>query len=270
MRLLYIHHSVGGALFADQGPVVEEDRCILKSHPEGGGLRSRLQSQGYEVHEASYGSLVGDKTDMFDWLPKFRNQMEKVLTCDQNDRFYSDDRTNQIEVNKSCYPNNRFQGEGESPGNPEGPELTVWNAKATMNELLREFSKRPDILFVYMTAPANAQKSAGGLPAWQYLVRKALGKAIPRESEIRQASLARQFNNWVKSPDGWLKHYAHKNVAVFDLFDSLTDSGKTDFSAFPSGDDATDSHPARAGNEKAAAEFVPFLNRSVHRAGLAD
>src|SRR5262245_52730783 len=60
VRMLFIHHSCGGQLFADPGPEKELANCILVSHPNGGGLRTRLEAQGYEVHEASYGSDVGE------------------------------------------------------------------------------------------------------------------------------------------------------------------------------------------------------------------
>src|SRR5262245_23965099 len=64
MHMLFIHHSVGGALLADQGPEKGQS-CIWDTHPSGGGLRKLLGAQGYEVHEASYDSAVGGDTDLF-------------------------------------------------------------------------------------------------------------------------------------------------------------------------------------------------------------
>ena len=83
--LLFIHHSCGGQLLAPEGPEHERARCIYETHPNGGGLRGRLEKQGYEVHEASYGSEIGEATDLFDWLPKFQAKMERLLRIDQND-----------------------------------------------------------------------------------------------------------------------------------------------------------------------------------------
>jgi hypothetical protein len=80
----------------------------------------------------------------------------------------------------------------------------------------------------------------------------------------QQAKWAREFAAWAASPDGWLKDYPLKNVIVFDLYDVLTDEGASNVSRYP-GEDGTDSHPNRAGNEKVAAAFVPFLNRALHR-----
>jgi len=179
---------------------------------------------------------------------------------------YTGDEKNQIVMFKSCYPNSRFEGTGEPPGNAKGPDLTVWNAKATLSALLGEFSKHPDTLFVYFTAPPNAAKY-GSEPLVKVLLKKVLNKPTTGEAMANQASLARSFNNWVKASDGWLKDYPLKNVVVFDFYDELTDHGTSDFSQYPTGN-GDDSHPARAGQQKAAAAFVPFLNRAVHRAGI--
>ena len=44
--------------------------------------------------------------------------------------------------------------------------------------------------------------------------------------------------------------------------------GRSNLLVFPTGD-GFDSHPAAEGNLRAAASFVPFLERAVRRAGLA-
>ncbi len=268
LRLLFIHHSVGGQLFASPGPDKALADSIYATHKNGGGLRKKLEAAGYEVHETSYGSELGESTDLFDWLPKFRHKMDRVLRASGNDEFYDDDRRNQIVMFKSCYPNSKFVGDGKAPGNPAGPELTVANAQATLTALRGEFAKQPKTLFVYLTAPPVAPKFASD-PVWKWLARKVLGKPAASKVVAEQARRARQFDNWVKSPDGWLKDYPHKNVVVFDYYDVLTDGGASNLSRYPTGG-GRDSHPSRAGNEKAAAEFVPFLNRAVRRAGLSD
>lgn len=267
LRLLFIHHSVGGQLLADPGPAQDLADSIHTTHPNGGGLRKALEAEGYVVNEASYGSAVGENTDLFDWLPKFRTDMDKILRVTFNDRLYAGDERNRIVMFKSCYPNSRFEGMGEPPGNADGPELTVWNAKATFTAMLEAFEKRPDTLFVYFTSPPNAAHY-GSEPLVKVLAKKALGKPSTAEVMASQASLARTFHNWAKSPDGWLKDYPLRNVVVFDFYDVLTDHGATNFSRYPTGAEGDDSHPARQGQQKAAAEFVPFLNRAVHRAGI--
>jgi hypothetical protein len=262
LRLLFIHHSCGGQLFAPPGGEIGTN-CIYSSNPNGGGLRARLEQNSYEVREASYGSRIGENTDIFDWLPKFRDQMDQVLSCDFQDTRCPDNRRNQIVVFKSCFPNNNFASAGVPPGNPSGPELTVWNAKAAYTELLGEFRKHPEVLFVCVTAPPLAPKTPPQ-PLWKQLAKKLLGRGDHRAAA---ASLAREFNNWLGDRDGWLKDSPLTNVVVFDYYDILTGNGASNFSLYPTGA-GLDSHPSREGNEKAAEAFVPFLNRAVRRAGL--
>jgi len=262
LDLLFIHHSCGGELLAGPGPE-DGTNCILRTHPNGGGLRALLQQNSYRVHEASYGSRVGQQTDVFDWLPKFSRQMDQILSCDLQDNLYANGRRNQIVVFKSCFPNNLFQSEGVAPGNPTGPELTVWNAKAAYAALLDEFRKSPDVLFVCVTAPPLAPK-APPQPLWKQLLKKVLRR--PNSLPL-SGPLARQFSDWLSSTDGWLKNYTLKNVVVFDYYDVLTGHGRSNFSVYPTGS-GFDSHPSSAGNTEAAKVLVPLLNRAVHRADL--
>lgn len=267
IRLLFIHHSVGGTLLADQGPVAGEHapQCIWEAHPNGGGLRGALTEAGYEVHEASYGSRLGEDTDLFHWLPKFRDHMDEVLRIDVQDETLPEGQTNQVVMFKSCFPNSFFVGEGEEPGNPEGPALTLANAQATMNELREIFAAHPEVLFVYVTAPPMAPAPAQ--PLWKYLAKRILGSHID-PVELRQGhDIARRFNNWVRSPEGWLADYPHNNVVVFDFYDALTDHGESNMLRYPTGG-GSDSHPSAEGNQLAAREFVPFINRAVRYAGL--
>lgn len=263
LDLLFIHHSCGGELLAAPGPE-DGTNCILRTHPHGGGLRTLLEQNSYRVHEASYGSRLGQQTDVFDWLPKFRSQMEQILSCDLQDRTYTNGRRNQVVVFKSCFPNNLFQSEGAATGNPSGPELTVWNAKAAYCALLDEFRKFPNVLFVCVTAPPLAPKTPPQ-PLWKKLARKVLGRP---NYQSASGPLARQFNNWLSSTDGWLKNYTLNNVVVFDYYDILTGHGQSNFSIYPTGN-GFDSHPSSAGNTKAANALLPLLNRSARRAGLA-
>jgi hypothetical protein len=262
LRLLFIHHSCGGQLLAAAGPEVGTN-AICATHPNGGGLRRRLEQAGYEIHQASYGSRIGEHTDLFDWLPKFREQMDQVLACDLQDTSYGDGSRNEIVVFKSCFPNNNFVSGGTPPGNPNGPELTVWNAKVAYAALLDEFRKYPRVLFVCVTAPPLALGSSYQ-PRWKQLAKRLLGR---RSSLSVSAPLAREFNNWLSGSDGWLKDSQLTNVVVFDYYDILTEGGAANVSCYPTGG-GFDSHPSREGNEKAAAAFVPFLSRAVCRMGV--
>jgi hypothetical protein len=267
IRLLFIHHSVGGTLMADRGPIAGEQapQWIAESHPNGGGLRSLLTEAGYQVHEASYGSRLGENTDLFDWLPKFRDSMDDILRIDNQDQTLPDGQTNQVVMFKSCFPNSFFVGEGEAPGNPDGPELTLANAQAMMNALREQLAAHPEVLFVYVTAPPMAPPYAQ--PLWKYLVKRILGSGVSAEDLRRSHDIARQFNNWVRSPEGWLNGYPHHNIVVFDFFDVLTDHGQSNMLRYPTGG-GSDSHPATEGTQAAAREFMPLINRAVRYAGL--
>ena len=261
LRFLFIHHSCGGQLLAAPGPD-EGTNCIYSSHPNGGGLRAMLETNSYELHEASYGSKIGENTDIFDWLPKFRDEMEEILAYDMREQ--PTNAQNNIVAFKSCFPNNCFVSEGIAPGNPVGPELTVWNAKATYKALLNEFRKYPHVLFVCFTTPPLAFGTLEG-PLWKVLAKK----IVSRKRGLDQSGqLARQFNNWLAATNGWLKDYLPKNVVVFNYYDILTGYGASDFCVYPSAK-GHDSHPNSEGNQKAAEAFVPLLNRAVQCASVA-
>lgn len=253
--LLFLHHSVGEQLLASPS----------KDPAHGGGLRELLGANNYVVHEATYGSALGEHTDLFDWLPKFRDHMQDILSIDEQDRRLTEPATNRVVLFKSCFPNNDFVGEGAEPGNPDGPELTVANAKATLRAVRAELEKRPDVLFVYLTAPPRAPRTWPEA-LWKRGLRKVMGKPTAAERLEESSKLARSFNRWVVAPDGWLSGYPQKNVVVFDLFDVLSDGGL--LLRYPSGE-GRDSHPTSEGSKKAVNALLPFLNRSVHRFGGA-
>ena len=161
---------------------------------------------------------------------------------------------NRIVLWKSCFPNNLLD------------EAAVEKTRAEMRALLPLFAQHPDILFVHLTTPPLTPNVAAE-PVWKWLARALLGKPQPKPRLEKSGPLARQLDQWVATE--WLKDYPQKNVAVFDLYDVLTDHGKSNYLAFVSDVEPYDSYPSRAGNEKAAAELVPFLNRAVRRAGLS-
>ena len=261
VQLLFIHHSCGGQLMAAEGPQVggEPDtgeRCIYVSHPNGGGLRAELEDAGYQVNEASYGSIVAEDTDIHHWRRKFAEKMDRILRTKRQDELLPEGQTNRVVAFKSCYPNNAFVGAGEEPGDPDAPELTVANAKAAYRSLLPLFREHPDVLFVAFTAPPQAEPVPRGLKE----KIKTLFKGKPKSAE-----LARVFNTWLADPDdGWLADYDLPNVVVFDYYDILTGHGETDWSAYPTYD-GRDSHPSSEGNRQAAEAFVPFLEEALRR-----
>lgn len=273
LNLLFIHHSVGGQLLADAGPAEptgaagEARLSIHRTHPNGGGLRTSLESQRYLVHEASYSSIIGQKTDLFDWLPKFRAQMPRILATGHQDQLLAQAR-NHVVLFKSCFPNSAFKPDRADTGNPAGPALTLPNARATLRAVRDELAKHPDVLFVYLTAPPLLARSTSE-PQWKRAAKKLLGRTTRDVEQVAAAAGARTFNNWVKSPDGWLKGYSHRNIVVFDYFDLLTGEGKSNFLQFPS-EGGRDDHPSAEGQQRVTAALVPFLNRAVRYAGITD
>jgi len=250
-NLLFIHHSCGGQLLADQGPVSGGSRetgdpCLYVSHPNGGGLRADLEQAGFAVHEASYLSIIGEDTDICHWNRKFRDQMDLVLRTARQDELLPDGQTNAIVAFKSCFPNNGFVSAGTEPGDPDACERTVANAKAAYRALLPYFARHPEVLFVAFTAPPLAEPKPVGIKE----TFKSWFQAKPN------ADLAREFNAWLAKD--WLAESRPPNVVVFDYYDVLTNHGATNWSAFPT-QAGRDSHPSSDGNRRAAEAFVPFL-----------
>lgn len=114
VQMLFIHHSCGGQLLADHGgEEYEYAKCIYMAHENGGDLRKRLVDAGFLVNEASYGSVVGEKTDLWDWEPKFKKEMDRIVDTRLNNARFNGTAINEVIVFKSCYPNNRFGPEIE-------------------------------------------------------------------------------------------------------------------------------------------------------------
>lgn len=265
LRLLFIHHSVGAELLADRGPDVRRGG-LYHSHARGGGLRALLRENGYRVGEATYGSRIGEHTDLFDWLPKMRDHMDDVLRVDQQDRTLPAGEVNDIVLFKSCFPNGRFVGRGRGPGNPAGPMLTLANARATLNALLPFFAAHPRTLFVYLTTPPLAPR-IGREPLLKSIARELLGRRWGTAELQRSGRLARELNTWLTAEDGWLAGYEGNNVVVFDYWDILTGEGRSNLLVYHEGG-GYDAHPSLEGQTRAAPRLVDTLNRAVRRAGL--
>jgi hypothetical protein len=260
LDLLFIHHSCGGQLFADAGELVggERDsgeRCIHVSHPNGGGLRTRLEDAGYHVNQASYGSIVAEDTDICHWSQKFASKMDRILVTQRQDKTFDDEgRTNDIVCFKSCYPNNYFESRGTEPGDPDDCTKTVANAKAAYRAILPHFQEHPEVLFVAFTAPPMAEYKPVGM--------KATIKSWFQDND-RGGELAREFNQWLTDREnGWLAGYDLPNVQVFDYYGILSEGNEKGYSAYATRD-GRDSHPSSQGNQKAADAFVPFIDAAV-------
>jgi hypothetical protein len=259
LRILFLHHSIGGQLLADEGP----DSPDGVTHPCGGGLRRLLEARGAMVHEAGYGSRLGEHTDLFDWLPKFRDHMDTLLRIEKQDALLPEGVVNDVVMFKSCFPNNQFVGPGSEPGRPLGRELTEANAKATLRALLPLFAARPRTLFIYLTTPPVAPVVWPESPL-KGIAKKLLGKPTNREKFAAMGESAKRVQTWAGASDGLLHGYPESNVAVFDYFGILT-GGNSPFLAYPTGARGDDSHPSAEGQRIAARAFVSFLRTALAR-----
>jgi hypothetical protein len=283
-KLIFIHHSTGENWLADWD----------------GGLGVGLRDNNYFVSDTNYGwgpadadagdGTIGDHTDIGHWYNWFvgphRDTYLSALYTEYGDHSYNysrltdpdPSRENEIIMFKSCFPNSGLEGSADDPptsgdnplrGQDVGSEHhTVANAKGIYNDLLAYFRTRQDKLFVVIAAPPLVENG----------------------TDATQAANARAFNDWLVND--WLDGYPHNNVTVFDFYNVLTSNGgdpgtsdlgqetgnhhrwwngavqhvqsvDNDYSAY--GSDEWDSHPTAAGNQKAAAEFVPLLNLFYQR-----
>jgi hypothetical protein len=281
VKLIFLHHSSGANWLKDNN----------------GGLGIALKDNNYFVSDTNYGwgpvpqagsDPIGSYTDIGHWWlwfhgPKSAEIMEDVSAESGQHSSYSRLNSdpggkNRIIMFKSCYPNSNLRGNAGDPvpgidANPlrgldaNSAYHTVANAKGIYSDLLPYFQQHQDTLFVVITAPPL--------------------------SMANNAANARAFNQWLVND--WLKDYPYKNIAVFDFYNVLTTNGgnsktndlnretgnhhrwwqntvqhRVDLSGGPhdttayataSGDD----HPAKAGNQKATAEFLPVLNHAYNQ-----
>ena len=265
LDMVFLHHSVGARMLASEALEHGDPRLPNLIPTEGafgsswnargtGCIRRRTEVRWLNVPTSS----IGFPSSVTAWT-KSSLSLTRTLGSTPGSATGS-------YLFKSCFPNSNFISAGSPPGTPQGPELTVANARAAMLALLVETGRHPDVLFVYLTAPPQAP-GARTQPAWKWLAKKVLGRQSRVEELRRSGDLAREFNNWMRDPNGWLSGYSSRNVVVFDLFDTLTGHGQSNLSRYPTWDGA-DSHPSAEGNAIVAAELVPFLNRAVRYAGV--
>jgi len=246
-KLIFIHHSTG-------------ENWLMDSD---GGLGKALMTNNYFVSDTNYGwgpDSVGDTTDIGNWWRWFRSEnsdtyLEALYNESEQNSEYSrlpnnPGGENEIIMFKSCFPNSNLLGNVDDsiPGINNNPlkgedayseHHTIPNAKGIYIDLLEYFITRQDRVFIVITAPPLGQ---GG-------------------TDVQSAANARAFNNWLKND--WLDNYNHNNVAVFDLYNVLTNYGDSNYSEYQT--DEWDDHPSTKGNQMATGDFIPFLNAAYNR-----
>ena len=282
-KLIFIHHSTGGNWLA-----------APDGNELGGDLGRALRDGNYFVSATNYDwgpDGIGSNTDIGHWWLWFRGpDSSRYLSAlySENGQNFGDfgpwprlssdpGGPNTIVMFKSCFPNSNMGGSPSDPvpaidNNPlrgqdaYSGDFTVANAKGIYIDILNYFQAHPEKLFVVIVQPPLMQS----------------------DTNQTHANNARAFADWLVND--WLDSYPQRNVFVFDFFSVLTSNGgsnrkndpntndlgwadgnhhryrngaiehmktvNNNFSAYWSGD----SHPSRAGNEKATGEFVQLLN----------
>lgn len=295
VRLVFIHHSTGeGLLNPEYGgllPVLNRNNYYLTD---------TNYDWGPYDNDVDDGANIGSHTDLGHWYnwflgPDRDTYLQAVYDnptiytgWTNSDSIADPGGENRIVLFKSCFT----AAQGLS-GNPDDPPLpagtpnplygigayddpngdlhSVANVKGLYRDLLEYFASRPDKLFGIITTPPSFPGAAD--------------ESMPR---------LRGINSWLI--EHLLDGYALNNVFVFDYGNVLTSNGggpetndlgwaggshhrfrsgsiehlvgPSDFLAYPSWDSGSsswDNHPSMAGQEKAAAEFVPLLNVSYNR-----
>ncbi len=224
VRIMFIHHSCGENLWYTYGHLADE-----------------LATINIEPHDATYGDAIGDDTDVCHWYPKFRDQLNEILTFNHSyDVYYPipSGVVNDIIMFKSCYPASDIWGWGTEPGDPEDSDQTIANYKAAYNELLPIFQANPDTLFIPVTAPP-LNRNGGWTP--------------------ENGANASYFNNWLVND--WAPD--EKNIAVFDWFHFL--ANPLDFAAKDDYVDDSDSHPNLQACEDTTTVFIGWIDDVIAR-----
>ncbi len=298
VKLIFIHHSTGGHWLADVGehdqagglgmalrdnnyyvsatnygwgPDNIGDRTDVPNWPEWftGPNRDAIMSAVY----AENGQNIGE----------FGNWSR--LATDPGG-------PNTIIMFKSCFPNSNLYGApNDEPLPTPNDEYTVANFKAVYNNILTYFAAHQEKLFIVITAPPLAEG--------EYVVMD------NSEPAAQRAANARAFNNWLVNnwladyPHNNVAVFDYYNVLTSNGIITRTDDPSrndepndyaqrpdgnhhywngthivhpqtvnNNYSAYPyysGGPDWYDSHPTGAGQQKATAEFVPWLNVIYNR-----
>lgn len=214
-----------------------------------GGLAVALNANNYFVNDTDYGwdaepeDNLGDRTDTGNW-PEWFTAVKMTHVHAKNgaiaNTLTNPGGENTIIMFKSCYPLSEV---GDS----------IADEQAIYSSLLTYFATNTHKLFILITPPG--------------------------EETVDSHALTRQLCTWlVDEENGWLKDYPHKNVAVFDFYCVLSETGShhrvqngsiqhvyaADYDGNSPYHDSND-HPNSTGNTKATSEYLPLLNHFYNR-----
>lgn len=219
-KFVFIHHSVGRNWLRD------------------GGLLDSLTRRGIAIQSATnrQGCAFAEETDMHNWVPKFKENMNAIIHFDKaTEGFYNDSVENQIIMFKPCYPNSNIVA--KSSDNNADDIKTLENYKKIFTDLTEIFKQYPDKKFLYITAPPM----------------------VPANTTLENAARAREFNTWLLND--YLAAYKLEsgldNLYIFDLFDVLADNQNVLKQEFRRAEN--DSHPNKNGSLAATKVFLKYL-----------
>lgn len=216
-KLVFIHHSTGGNLLADNY----------------GELGKKLNNAGFYVSDICYGWSApenagqGDNTDIGQWYSWFADETVQANNIKKRDNIMNAVYTNyswsgqygsytrgadpggenEIVMIKSCFPNSHVNVANSSTPAQfynqvfSSPNHNVSNIKALYNAILPYMKSHSDKMFVIIANPS----------------------LLPTSTNNDEAARAREVTNWLTL--SWLKdnNWENKNVYVWNYFNVLTD-----------------------------------------------
>jgi hypothetical protein len=204
-----------------------------------GGLLAALKQNNIEFYDINYKEakvgdyVIGDHTDPPDFPKNFNN--ESYFDVIKAWELKGEKKQHDIVMFKSCYPASNVDGEQK-----------LEDYKKYYLSLLPTIKKHPNILFIAMSTPP--------------LVKK--------KTSAESAKRARAWSKWITGE--YVK--MAPNVKVFDIFDALAiREGQPDENTLVPqfSTDKWDSHPSKAGAQAVTRLFIPWFNRAIREARLA-
>ncbi len=239
-NVIFLHHSVGSGLI------------------DGGNVRGLLTDKGYQFWDHGYNSqgltmpngqpagydygIPGDNTNPSGFDAIFQQPLDPNSPAHPSrpTNAFSGLMRHDVIAFKSCYT----------------AAMDLWSRDILTSynsyylRIRQRIDQYPDHLFVAFTFPPLR----------------------PEQTNATNAALAREFANWLKSPEYTA---GHPNLFVFDFFDLLAESDPTrpDYNMLRAAyrnPDPSDSHPNSTANAVNGPKLVDFLDNAVRSySGLA-
>lgn len=184
-NVMYLHHSTGRYMVRDSG-----FRSLVDWHNENSGSDIRFWDHDYAYGNSYTGVILPDSTVHHDWI--YGYEANDITPAGYHDIFvnapaFRDSLFNRHEV--LICKNDHSTGDIESDA-----QLAEYKEHyLAIRDVLDQY---PDKLFILMSGPSRR----------------------PEKTDPETAGRAREFYNWLQSPEFM---NGHPNLAFFDLFDHL-------------------------------------------------